>query len=778
MPDPKKKPKIKDDKLRKEYEKFLIKKEENKNPVKKMYNEMKDSQAEDPNWFSRTAREVITSPVAVASYLHDKLNTQDTKKLKSNAYIQNENIDGAKSALNAASLVLPWKYDKGIKANPLHNVSGLTNFFIGQGIEDKLTNEIKPHALGGELNNNMKRKAFGGPIDPPIKLKETANGDTRAVQRPIKHIQKVDTSEYKDNGSLPPGTYQKVYYTDPRQAKIENQDYEYITTDGFNDLQRMTNYRLYSENLDRQRAMSQQTNVNPMANTQFAMGGQLGTAQNNLTSINEGGSHESHPTGGIPMGQGNSVEQGETKKGNFIYSDRITLTDNVVNEFNLPKSLANKTAAEASAILNKKFDGRNDKISMSTKTNMLDKIAQAQESIKAKQVALEQAKQANSTQVPDMMNGAIPAGFEQPMANGGMMIDPMQMGMGALPQLATGDVKGAGIGALKTGATMGLNALVPGLGAAANPLIDMGVGLIDSIGAADRNAKIEGNLNVGNLNRMTSDFAYGGTFPRPPLPTDIETPYVEPVYDGLVSNLDLTERNGYSNPEIAPSSNSMYPKANLSQVGDILGQAARYAPIAANALQLANLKKPGYQALNKLDARYKSEYVDERSLQNITDNEMNNTVGALTQMGGSEGATRANILAAGLNKSKALGQAYMSAAEQNRATNDKGQQFNSHIDRTNLQQSNLEMDINDRNSANYRNQKSKLISGIAEGIGAVGTEETYKKLAKETFGYKWNGKYYVKPDGTTVTPEEFKAEADSAGTGQKRLGGYLLNKKK
>src|SRR5690606_33497753 len=125
------------------------------------------------------------------------------------------------------------------------------------------------------------------------------------------------------------------------------------------------------------------------------------------------------------------------------------------------------------------------------------------------------------------------------------------------------------------------------------------------------------------------------------------------------------------------------------------GQAARYAPIAANALQLANLKKSPNQRLNRLSNRFNPEYVDERSLQNIAGNEMDNTVNALTQMGGSTGATRNAILGAGLNKTKALGNAYMDAANQNRATNVQAQQFNAGIDQTNLQQSNVEMDIND-----------------------------------------------------------------------------------
>ena len=73
---------------------------------------------------------------------------------------------------------------------------------------------------------------------------------------------------------------------------------------------------------------------------------------NQLTEFNVGNSHENNPLGGIPQGMGNNgvintVEEGETKKNNFIYSNRITLTPQVIAQFNLPKSLSGKTAADA-----------------------------------------------------------------------------------------------------------------------------------------------------------------------------------------------------------------------------------------------------------------------------------------------------------------------------------------------------------------------------------------------------------------------------------------------
>ena len=99
---------------------------------------------------------------------------------------------------------------------------------------------------------------------------------------------------------------------------------------------------------------------------------------NMLTRFDEGKSHEQNALGGVPIGNNNSVEQGETKNGNFIYSNRIFLDDNTVSQYNLPKSLVGKSVADATKFIDNKFKGRNDKISQSTNNGMLSKIPEAQ----------------------------------------------------------------------------------------------------------------------------------------------------------------------------------------------------------------------------------------------------------------------------------------------------------------------------------------------------------------------------------------------------------------
>ena len=229
-------------------------------------------------------------------------------------------------------------------------------------------------------------------------------------------------------------------------------------------------------------------------------------------------------------------------------------------------------------------------------------------------------------------------------------------------------------------------------------------------------------------------------------------------------------------------------KYNAGKIGNYInqnaGNIARYAPIATNALQLAQLKKPQGERLDRLGNRYKPEYVDETSLQNIANQTMNNTINAISQSGASEGQIRSSILGSQLQRTKALSDAYNSAASQNRATNDRAQTFNLGVDQVNLQQSNTEKENFARDQAAYRNAKREYITGIGEGIGDIGKEQVQKKIIAKTTGYRWDGTYVKDTTGNIVTDpttgkpmtEEKLKEIQSI-KDKKALGGYLIKNK-
>lgn len=592
---------------------------------------------------------------------------------------------------------------------------------------------------------------------------------------------------------------------------------------------------------------------------------------NELTQINEGSTHSQNPNGGVKMGGNNTVEEGETIKSNFVYSNRLMLDRDLVQQYNLPKSLVGKSIADATKIINKKFEGRNDKISQSTRESMLSKIAEAQEAMKPQEPE------------PQMDPNMIEQSMDQnQMFLGGDLdetkLEPymgsIKQGTGAISSILSGDRDGAVNGVIGGGLSAAGTAIGGPIG-----------GMIGSALAAPISGAINGLLNKGKLeqerkdqhvrdvSKNVNDFALGGVLPKPPIadefvsPTSTEgikkyqaskglpqsgvarkltnaqyaldkanytpnTPpnipnlnknFVEtttigerrdpagpnfsnnfiaeqgPLQGSLLDNLEANYQAGLT-PEMRKamneqallnqrkklneSNNSTNPdssKSNLNKIGDSIGQAARYAPIAMNAYQLSQLKKADVESLNRLDKRYTPEYVDEKQLQNIANSELNNVSNSLTSAtNGSIGDLRNNLLGASLNRGKTLSNAYMDANNQNRATNDKAQLFNAEQDIRNQQIDTQEKDINSRNQAAYRNAKREYITGIGEGIGNVGNEQAYKKIAITTTGYNWLAEY--QKANPTATPEQAAEAAKKAGiiaddskTAKKHaLGGYLI----
>ena len=717
-------------------------------------------------------------------------------------------------------------------------------------------------------------------------------------------------------------------------------------------------------------------------------------AQNGgLTRFDEGKLHSQNPLGGVPIGNNNSVEQGETKQDNFVYSNRIFLDSNIVSQYNLPKSLIGKSVADATKFIDNKFKGRNDKISQSTKNLMLSKIAEAQEAMKPQEPEMEQPQEGVEQGYPQemMSNGQ--------MAFGGFADSTIGQGFG---KEATGAQQsaaiGAGLGTLTTALdlgktafgkpaqdTSGLAASAPvnggmmiagsalkgaSAGAAFGPL-GAGIGAVVGAGAGllgaskARKAAIENSNNFAiNTNKKFSDqYAMGGSLIDPRVKKKLsndnqpwQTKKIVKYQPGVTSgengesgfylyskdNTDptfnyKTDREFVRNSAMADLQKTVQwqnymrgqsvqpkqmadggvavdpfdeysrrnlPKLNLQPINQVIpsfinkgtpitnaqsiigtkvdgdfgknsklaldkyrqskgmtnlgqplsatdyakmglttdgykinhnafrqsvpenlnlkvdspteafnkytrvknsieageekrslvgkslsyikdnaGNIARYAPIAANAYQLSQLKKPQGERLDRLENRYKPEYVDEAALQNIANQTMNNSVNAVGQSGASQGQLRSSIIGSQLQRTKALSDAYNNAAAQNRATNDRAQTFNADIDQVNLNQSNSEKDINARNRGAYDTEKSKLIGKIGENIGSVGTEQAYKKIALTTTGYSWLGEFQkMNPN---ATKEETVIAAKKAGVvinddktaKEKALGGYLIKNK-
>ena len=133
-----------------------------------------------------------------------------------------------------------------------------------------------------------------------------------------------------------------------------------------------------------------------------AFGGELGTNgtdwTNGLLHVDEGGSHESSPLEGVPMGvdaEGvpNLVEEGETVYNNYVFSNRMKVPDFMGKELGLGNiSKKGITFADASKKLAKESEQRpNDPISQAGLEASLSKLAEVQETERAKKQIKEYA---------------------------------------------------------------------------------------------------------------------------------------------------------------------------------------------------------------------------------------------------------------------------------------------------------------------------------------------------------------------------------------------------
>lgn len=119
----------------------------------------------------------------------------------------------------------------------------------------------------------------------------------------------------------------------------------------------------------------------------FEEGGQLqGNQVGNqelLTEYNSGGSHENNPLGGIPIGENNLVEQGETRYNDYIFSDSLIVTEDDINRYAFPKRFLNKSYADASKDIQKELeDNPNNKIIINSAQRVLDQLTLANENNK------------------------------------------------------------------------------------------------------------------------------------------------------------------------------------------------------------------------------------------------------------------------------------------------------------------------------------------------------------------------------------------------------------
>lgn len=301
------------------------------------------------------------------------------------------------------------------------------------------------------------------------------------------------------------------------------------------------------------------------------------------------------------------------------------------------------------------------------------------------------------------------------------------------------------------------------------------------------NSRYTQKLNAGY---RQSDFAYGGNMtnkydgkqPFPSFLTQNQPP--QNVVDNSQEEMGInvaSENMRLPDNRFTPQFNNegqLQDTDEQSTLGKVAewgkenyGGLMRLAPVVGNALALKNLKQAPKPTRDRLGSRYKTDMVDEKALQNQA-NQYNVNKAIFETSGGDLGAARTNILAANLNKTKALSSSYLKAEDANRGESTRAQQFNSQIDKINLGQSNLDEADSQANAGAYNTAKSQLQQAIAGDVGNIGKEHEDRRIVEKMFGYKWNGNYYVNKAGKKVSKEDADKQLESSKNLNKH-GGYL-----
>lgn len=127
-----------------------------------------------------------------------------------------------------------------------------------------------------------------------------------------------------------------------------------------------------------------------------AFGGALGRRfdeggfTNGVTSVNNGGTHESNPYEGVPMGMDNQgvpnlVEEGEVIYDDYVFSNRLRPTKRQLEDIKLPEKYYGKTYAEIADIIQKRSEEMpNDPIERRGLEDGMTKLMSLQEETKQK----------------------------------------------------------------------------------------------------------------------------------------------------------------------------------------------------------------------------------------------------------------------------------------------------------------------------------------------------------------------------------------------------------
>ena len=234
-----------------------------------------------------------------------------------------------------------------------------------------------------DLINNWNQIQFG-------KTNHTANEYTKSAQEQFGNILSSGLTTALSTGNLPLALGSMAIsglgsIIGNRRAKQQAEQDNLINKR--NNINTINKMNLLNSNIA-------SNNIRNMEQNLLSLGGNLFNRGANYDSglmlINEGGSHESNPNEGIQLGtdeQGNPnlVEQGEVVYKDYVFSNRLHLTEEELKKNFLPTSLKNTTFAYAAEQIGKNLiETPTDNLERNKVESFLQRLANIQEAQRAK----------------------------------------------------------------------------------------------------------------------------------------------------------------------------------------------------------------------------------------------------------------------------------------------------------------------------------------------------------------------------------------------------------
>lgn len=234
-----------------------------------------------------------------------------------------------------------------------------------------------------DLINNWNQIQFG-------KTNHTANEYTKSAQEQFGNILSSGLTTALSTGNLPLALGSMAIsglgsIIGNRRAKQQAKQDNLINKR--NNINAINKMNLLNSNIA-------SNNIRNMEQNLLSLGGNLFNRGANYDSglmlINEGGSHESNPNEGIQLGtdeQGNPnlVEQGEVVYKDYVFSNRLHLTEEELKKNFLPTSLKNATFAYAAEQIGKNLiETPTDNLERNKVESFLQRLANIQEAQRAK----------------------------------------------------------------------------------------------------------------------------------------------------------------------------------------------------------------------------------------------------------------------------------------------------------------------------------------------------------------------------------------------------------